>query len=97
MSTSVGTSGSLRANQWTKVLWGWGWYSVNYNASIGVPGGQYRSYSNPFPFPIGSGPLPARITHSVYGYGDVWLFSPADASYQLIPVGRETLSGWPNA
>jgi hypothetical protein len=95
MSTNVGpTSGRLRANQWVKVLWGWGRYSVDYAASISAPDGQYRCYSSPVPFPISSGALPAQITHSVYGYGDVWLYSSVDATYSLVPVSREPLYGW---
>jgi hypothetical protein len=97
MPTSTSSFGSLRANQWTKVLWGWGWYSLAYNISISAPGGEYRCYTTPFPWPIGSGTLPGRVIHSVYGYGDVWLFSPTDATYQLTPVSREQLTGWPNA
>jgi hypothetical protein len=79
-------SGSLRANQWTKVLWGWGYYSVNYAASTNSTGGQYRGYTAPVPWPISSGSLPNTITHRVIGYGDVWLFSPVDTTYTLTPT-----------
>lgn len=79
-------SGSLRAGEWTKVLWGWGYYAIDYGASISAGGGQYRCYSAPSPWPISSGNLPSRLTHRVIGYGDVWLYSPVDASYTLNPV-----------
>jgi hypothetical protein len=84
MATSV--SGSLEGGRWTKVAWGWGYYAVDYSASIGVPGGSYRCYSAPSPFPIGSGPLPNRLTHRVIGYGDVWLYSPMTTWFRLVPV-----------
>ncbi|MDX6698625.1 MAG: hypothetical protein QOE65_2022 [Solirubrobacteraceae bacterium] len=95
--TSAGSQGSLPANRWTKVLWGWGFYTVRYHASISAQGGQFKCYSAPSPFPIASGPLPNRITHTVVGYGDVWLLSPVAASYSLVPVSAEPLSGWPNS
>jgi hypothetical protein len=69
------------------VLWGWGYFSVQYSASISANGGQYRGYASPSPFPITSGNLPTIITHRVIGYGDVWLYSPVDATYVLTPVG----------
>jgi hypothetical protein len=84
MANSIG--GSLSAGQWTKVAWGWGYYAVDYSASIGLPGGSYRCYSAPLPFPISSGSLPQRITHRVVGYGDVWLYSPRATYFSLVPV-----------
>lgn len=74
-------TGELKAGEWTKVLWGWGFYSVDYYASISMSGGKYRCY------PGGSGDLPRRITHTVAFYGDCWLYSPGDATYALWPVG----------
>jgi hypothetical protein len=75
-------SGSLPAGKWTKVIWGWGWYSVQYAVRTGAPGGQYRVY------PVySSGPLPAQITHQVRVYGDIWLFSPIDTQWGADPIG----------
>ena len=79
-------SGHLRAGQWTKVLWGWGYYSVDYGASIDASGGEYRCYTAPLPWPVSSGTLPHVITHRVIGYGDCWLYSPVEATYYLVPV-----------
>ena len=75
-------SGQLRANTWTKVIWGWGWYAVEYAISTGAPAGQYRTY------PVYStGHLPKQVTHQVRVYGDIWLFSPVDTYWQANPVG----------
>jgi hypothetical protein len=79
-------AGSLPAGKWTKVTSGWGYFAVDYSARTGAPGGQYRCYTAPAPFPISSGALPQRITHRVIGYGDVWLYSPTATSYTLVPV-----------
>lgn len=83
---AAAVSGPLRAGEWTKVLWGWGYYSVRYTTSTSAPGGEYRCYSPPWPWPTSSGGLPAYITHRVNGYGDCWLRSPVDATYYLNPA-----------
>lgn len=75
-------SGSLPAGKWTKVIWGWGWYAVQYGISTGAPGGRYRTY----PF-YSNGTLPNHVTHQVRGYGDIWLFSPVDTQWQANPEG----------
>jgi hypothetical protein len=77
----AGRTGPLRARQWTKVLWGWGYYAVRYGISLDVAGGQYRCYASPSPFPISSDFLPNEVTHRMIGYGDVWLWSPNAGSY----------------
>jgi hypothetical protein len=95
--------GQLTANRWTKVIWTWGLViggeprpmSLIYSVSVSRPNGQYRCYTTPLPFPYSSGGLPARVTMAVVGYGDMWLLCPEDASYQVIPVSREPLTGWP--
>lgn len=84
MSSTI--NGSLRAGQWTKVLWGWGYYAVRYGISLDVSGGEYRCYTVPSPFPISSGHLPNEVTHRVIGYGDVWLYAPTDAMYFIVPI-----------
>jgi hypothetical protein len=85
-------SGPLQAGKWKKVLWGWGKYSIRYGARIGAEGGQYRCYTAPIPWPVSSGSLPDEITHNVLGYGDVWLYSPVDTNYYLIPVGPDPVT-----
>jgi len=89
MPTSMSRQGILAAGRWTKVLWGWGLYSISYRATTNPPGGEYRCYTTPSPFPIASGILPGRVKHSVVGYGDVWFFSPVRASFLLNPVSLE--------
>lgn len=95
MPGSLGRSYSLPAGRWTKVLWGWGWYSINYTVRVSAPGCEYRTYAPPFPWPSSSGTLsPAsatRIEHAVRGYGDVWIYSPTNATASLTPVSREPL------
>jgi hypothetical protein len=82
------SSGRLPAGKWTRVAQGWGYYSVDYGISTGAQGGRYRCYTAPLPFPYSSGSLPnPRVTHRVIGYGSVWLFSPTETSYSLVPVG----------
>jgi hypothetical protein len=66
-------NGNLKANTWTKVLYGWGWLAQDYNIQIGTTGGQYRTYPL-----LGRGSLPANVTFRIAGYGDVWLYSPGD-------------------
>jgi hypothetical protein len=82
-------SGSLPADKWTKVLWGWGKYSVRYSAYTDAPGAKFRCFSAPVPWPIASGPLPSEVTHTVVGYGDVWLYCPEDTQYYLHPLGPD--------
>ncbi|MBX6391794.1 MAG: hypothetical protein IRZ08_22870 [Frankia sp.] len=86
MATGVVT-GSLRANSWTRVRSGWGYLSIDYGISTADPGGEYRAYTAPLPFPISSGPLPdSDVTFRVIGYGSLWLWSPVDTRYQLVSV-----------
>ena len=74
-------SGSLPANKWTKVISGWGWYSVRFSIRTGAPGGKYRTY------PVyGSGNLPAEVTHQVVGYGDIWVYSPTATTWYANPI-----------
>jgi hypothetical protein len=89
MSTSSVVRGTLTAGRWTKVLWGWGSFTVYYRAETNPPGGEYRCYCAPVPWPISSGALPARIAHTVVVYGDVWLMSPVTANFALTPVSAE--------
>lgn len=75
-------SGSLPADTWTRVIWGVGWYAVDYAIGTGAPGGRYRTY------PIySSGDLPRQVTHQVRGYGDIWLYCPTATSWSAEPVG----------
>ena len=96
MPGPLGQRASLPAGRWTKVLWGWGWYSINYSVTVSAPGCEYRTYAPPLPWPSSSGKLSAtgstRIEHAVRGYGDVWFFSPVNATYTLTPVSREPLN-----
>ena len=86
MVTGVLT-GELAADSWTRVLSGWGYFSVEYGISVSVPGGRYRCYTAPLPWPWSSGDLPnPQVTHRVIGYGDVWLHVPAPATYRIVPV-----------
>ena len=85
-AASGSVTGQLPADRWTKVLWGWGKYSVSYSAWVTTAGGRYRCYTAPLPWPASSGNLPAVITHNVVGYGDCWLYSPTPATYVLTPV-----------
>jgi hypothetical protein len=71
-------SGSLRGDRWTRVVFGWGYYSVAYGIRTQDPGGRYRCYTAPLPDPY--------VTHRVIGYGDIWLYSPVDTTYLLVPV-----------
>jgi hypothetical protein len=98
-------TGSLQAGQWTKVIWTWGLMvtiegqprplSLIYSVRLDRPGGEYRCYTAPLPFPYSSGGLPARVTMAVVGYGDMWLYCPQDAGFVVVPVSREPLTGWP--
>lgn len=82
------SSGPLPARKWTRVLYGWGKYSLGYSVQVGHGvRGQYRCYTTPLPWPVSSGELPAQVTHHVYGYGDVWLYAEEATNYHLVPVG----------
>ena len=81
--SSGALNGTLNAGKWKKVLWGWGYYSVRYGISINGPGGKFKCY---VVFPVSSGPLPNEVTHRVIGYGDVWIWSPRDATYLISPI-----------
>jgi hypothetical protein len=73
--------GTLQAGKWTKVISGWGWYSVRYAIQVNVSGGQYRTY------PVySSGVLPAWVTHNVRPYGDIWLYAPTAAMWTANPI-----------
>lgn len=77
-------SGFLPANRWTQVITGWGWYSVAYSLSSSAPGGKYRIY----PF-YSSGDLPnPYVDFTVRGYGDIWLYSPVEATWTATPVSH---------
>ena len=54
MSTGVVT-GSLRAGSWTRVVYGWGYFSVDYGISIADSGGRDRAYTAPIPWPAADG------------------------------------------
>ena len=55
-------SGSIPADTWTRVMWGWGWWGKHYTVQVGAGGGRYRTY------PVySSGNLPAAVTHRVIG------------------------------
>jgi hypothetical protein len=106
VSSNTGrVTGSLTAGSWKKVIWTWGIVisigdlprpmSLIYSVSVSRPGGQYRCYTAPLPFPYSSGGLPARVTMAVIVYGDMWLYCPENATYEVIPVSREPLTGWP--
>jgi hypothetical protein len=106
VSTNTGSVvGSLNAGRWKKVIWTWGIIissdfparpmGLIYSVRVSRPGGEYRCYTTPLPFPYSSGGLPARVTMAVVGYGDMWLYCPEDATYEIIAVSREPLTGWP--
>ncbi|MBV9173148.1 MAG: hypothetical protein JOZ81_24040 [Chloroflexi bacterium] len=84
--------GMLSAGDWTKVLWGWGSYSVTYSVSLTASvAGAFRCYTAPVPWPVSTGTIPAHgsteLTHEVIGYGDVWLYCPVNTDYILATVG----------
>lgn len=89
LSSPVVVTGTLAGGTWTKVLSGWGYYSVRYYATTGAAGSRYDCYTPPAPWPSSSGPLPAEITHVVRGYGDCWFYSPVETWYALYPVGPD--------
>jgi hypothetical protein len=81
MAESV--TGVISGGEWKKVLWGWGFYKVRYGISLNIPGGKYKCY---VVIPISSGTLPNEVTHIVAGYGDVWIWSPSNATYRCTPI-----------
>lgn len=79
--------GTLAAQKWTRVAYGWGKFSIAYSVHLSREvRGKYRCYTTPLPWPISAGPLPDEVTHHVYGYGDVWLYAEDRADYFMIPV-----------
>lgn len=90
---SAYTTGSLRAGQWKKVLWGWytGVKSYDYYVQVYDLSGhtlynvQYDCYASYWPWPIRSGRVSGWITHTMAPYGDCWLRSPVNAIYQITP------------
>jgi hypothetical protein len=80
-------TGHLNAGKGTRVQQGWGYTSVKYSATTMDPGGKFRCDIPVVPWPISSGNLPASITLRVVGRGDLWLFSPVETTYVLLPVG----------
>ena len=88
MSNSGGTiSGQMPGGGWWPVVYGYGYYSVNYSVSIGVPGGKYQCWIAPVPFPISSGNLPQEdLTFQVVVQGVLSLWSPRPTTYFVTPV-----------
>ena len=77
----------LRGDRWTRVVWvgattAWTTGSARRIREVGI-----AVTTAPVPWPISSGTLPdPGVTHRVIGYGDIWLYSPVDTTYLLVPV-----------
>jgi hypothetical protein len=91
--SEVGTSntqtGRLNPGEWTRVLSGWGYYTVDYGVTV-TADCEFRCNIALVPFPWSTGELRPngvnRITHRVVSYGDVWFLSNTDARYAIYPV-----------
>jgi hypothetical protein len=85
--------GALPGNAWIKVVYGWGYYSVDYGLSASVEC-DYACYVGVLPFAWSTGTIQpgkfATITHKVVVYGDIWLRGRADGDYGLTPIGPPT-------
>jgi len=82
--TSAGRSGTLQANQWTKVMWGWGRFSITYQVfgtALPVEVRMYTPFFSSFSLGVGG-----FFQFSPIGYGDVWFRSGTDGTYVLVPA-----------
>lgn len=78
----------ISAKRWTKVVSGWGKYSVDYGISVTNGQGKYRCYLAGIPFPFSSGKLPSpAVTLNVIGYGEIKVYSDENCVCVLNPVG----------
>lgn len=78
----------IPAKKWTKVVSGWGKYSVDYGISVSSGQGKYKCYVAGVPFPASSGNLPSPVvTLNVIGYGEIKVYSTEKCTCVLVPVG----------
>lgn len=93
--------GALPTGIWTKAVWGWGYFSVDYALQPSVAC-DYNCYVGIVPFAVSAGTAePGHetiVTHRVIVYGDIWLRAHGEGTYELTPVGPSSpLSGRLNA
>jgi hypothetical protein len=79
-------SGTLSPNVWTKVIWGWGIYTVQYQVfGTGAPFEVERYTPILTRFVLRAGDV---FEFNPKGYGDVWFRSANGGSYQINPFVR---------
>jgi hypothetical protein len=84
MATTLERSGTLQPGQWTKVMWGWGVYSLTYQAfGTGLPVDVEKYTPIKSSFQLGYGGF---FEFSPIGYGDVWFRSGTGGDYQIVPA-----------
>jgi hypothetical protein len=89
-STDSPRTGTLRANEWTKVVWGAGWFSANYSIrwaspSGARPSGDFACYT--VGLPLSSGEVHngfAEFSLKAYAYAECWVRSPIDVNYEIL-------------
>jgi hypothetical protein len=77
-------AGVLSPNQWTKVMWAWGYFKLTYQVSGSAFPLQVRMYQplySEFTLQVGG-----AFQFGPIGYGDVWFFSPTGGSYRISPL-----------
>ena len=82
--------GGLLAGQWSRAVYGWGYFSVDYALECSVDC-DFACYVGVLPFAWATGiahPMATnRVTHRVIVYGDIWLRGHGEGSYILAPIG----------
>jgi len=73
-------SGSLQPNVWTKVVWGWGLFSSDYQGSGAAFPVTVRHYPVFKEYTL---PSLGCFTFQVIGYADVWFNSATGGSYSI--------------
>jgi hypothetical protein len=77
-------SGTLNPGVWTKVMWGWGVFSLTYQVfgtGLPVEVHMYTPIHSSFTLQFGG-----FFRFAPAGYGDVWFKSPAGGTYTIVPA-----------
>lgn len=83
-------TGTLQANEWTKVVWGAGWFSADYSIrwaspSGARPSGEFACYT--VGLPLSSGEVHngfAQFSLKAYAYAECWVKSPIEVNYEIL-------------
>ncbi len=96
----IAATGELTPGKWKRVLWGWGYFNLNYYINLypasGDAKGRYESFVGGLPFPISSGALPDFVVHRVVGYGEIKITASQRCAYEVVATAGGRPPSSPN-